>query len=127
MLEHWQGVTDQHDLHFLSDTGEDRCLHIHYSTHAERIAVVLVERYRIEPQFLGIAGFVEVVVVVSSGLLAVKILVRHREKGMVPKDLVLRDPTIGPLGKIGNFHTIAPLFSLLQGYSRFHFSHASSQ
>ena len=75
MLEDRQGITDQHDLGLLSNTRQDRGFDVHDTPHAERIPMMLVQHERIEAQFLGIAVFVEEIVVVVGGLLAVEILV----------------------------------------------------
>ena len=61
-----QDVTDYDDLHTFRDAGEDRRGCVRDALHAERCAVVLVERQTVEAHFFGIQ-FLIVVSVVEIG------------------------------------------------------------
>src|SRR5713101_9550447 len=104
MLENWQWVTDQYDLRFLRDARKNRGLNIHDTSHAEGIAMMLVQHQCIETLFLGIAILVKEIVVVVGGLLTVKILIRHREEGFISEHLFLGNPAIRPFSEIANDH-----------------------
>src|SRR5713101_2357328 len=58
MLQDWQRIAKEQDLHLLRNTREDGRFHVHHATHTEGIAVVLVERHGIEPQLFGITSFI---------------------------------------------------------------------
>jgi len=104
MLDHRQRVAHQDDLGLAGGPRQHRGLDVDHIAHAVGIAVVLVERHPVETHVLGQAVFIDELVVVVGGLLAVEMAVGHAEERLVGQHDVLVDVPVGALGEIGEFH-----------------------
>jgi hypothetical protein len=91
MFEHGQWVTNQHDPGSFGNPRQDRGFDVHHTTHAVGI-VMLVQRKNIKAFLFGIAVFVQIVVVIVSGLITVKILIGKREEGVVLEHVIFALP-----------------------------------
>jgi hypothetical protein len=70
---------------------------------------MLVERDYVETEVLGVAVFIEIVVIIVGRLLAVEEPVGDGEECAVFENLLFRQPSIGPFGKIAYLHERTPL------------------
>jgi hypothetical protein len=66
--------------------------------------MMLIERNQVEAQLLGITILVDVVVVIVGCLFGVEKPVGYGKEGVILQDLFFRQPSIGTLSKISNFH-----------------------
>jgi hypothetical protein len=65
--------------------GEHRRFDVHHRAHADRVAVMLIERQDVETQVLGVAIFVELVVVIVGRSIRVEEPIRNGEERPIPE------------------------------------------
>src|ERR1700745_1616444 len=114
MLNNRQRIPDQKNPRLLGQPREDSRLHIHHAAHAERIAVMLVQRDDIESQFLGVQILVDEIVVVFRRSLSIEVAIRYAEVSTVAKDRLFRNPPRRTLSEISNFHRSSSLEVTMQ-------------
>jgi hypothetical protein len=103
-------VADQDDPDPLGDPGQHRCLHVEHRAHAERVAMMLIERDAVEADLLGQHRLVEIGVIVIRAQLGVERRIGIAEVGSMLVDLIFCQTAIGPLGDVVKLHS-----ALLQG------------
>ena len=104
MFDHRQRIADQHEPHALGAIGEHGGLDVHHRPHANRVAVMFVQRDDVEAEILGIAVFVEIVMIIVGGSFAIVEPIGDGEKRAVLENLFLGQPSIRPLREITYLH-----------------------
>ena len=119
MFDDRQGVPDQNNLGFAGNPSQDRGFYVHDRPHADRVAVMLIQGQGVEPQVLGVAIFVEVVIVVIGRLFAVEMLVRNSEKRPILQNELFGQPAIRPFSEISDLHLGFPRWIVVSSSLRF--------
>jgi hypothetical protein len=109
MLDYRQRIANQHNPDTLSPISQDRRFDVHHATHAERVAVMLIQGDQVETQFLGVAILVEIVIVVVGCLLGIEELVGNCEISAIPQDLIFGQAAVRAFSEIADFHNRSPL------------------
>src|SRR5579863_7214615 len=111
MLDHRQRVAYQQNPGALGQPREDPGLDVHHASHAEWIAVMLVQADKVESQLLGVEVLVDKIVVVFGRALGIEVAIRDCEVSAVAQYHFLGNPAHRTFGEIPYLHELTPAWA----------------
>src|SRR5208282_6942579 len=114
MLDDRQRVADQQNPRLLGQPRQDRGLDVHHASHAERVAVMLIQRDDVESQFFRVQVLVDEVVIVLGRPLAIEVAIRDCEMSAIAQYHFLGNPARRTFGEIPYLHSYSWIVLLSQ-------------
>src|SRR5216684_986289 len=104
MFQYRERIAEQHDPRFACDARQNRGFDVHHRTHAEGRPMMLVQHDRVEADLLGVASFVDILVVEFRAYFRIVEGIRHAEEAAVLDNLVFGHIFVGALSEMHNMH-----------------------